>query len=251
MVVILIPTVTCSLEIIMCFEFSSYRNRTILNCVKKLSWHWVVSEPHTDNLALRNQKSQTCKLIKLWNTQRRKLTPSIVLTLAIIKAIQQGSQHKFHHQQEKTLHKPLIRMVVTQVINQNGYVNVTSDYFKPLWSSGLTMANSGVFLCLYTIYMIGLVAFLIRVTRKVQLKRNHKILFSMTTIFVLVQIILLIMRIVSDALQIESRILTERKELVGWDLFLAVQIFAGIITFFMLINFVILMVIMFFVQRML
>ena len=141
---------------------------------------------------------------------------------------------------------------MTKVVNINGFANVTQDTFKPVWSSGLTMANSVVFLILFSVLMIALVWFLIRVTRKVTLKRNQKILCTMTGIFVIIQIVLLLSRLVSDSLQIVARLRTEQNNLmIEWELFVAVQVFAGLITYFMLCNFVILIGILFFVQRML
>ncbi|EFC50093.1 predicted protein [Naegleria gruberi] len=136
------------------------------------------------------------------------------------------------------------------IINDNGYTNVTLDQFRPIWSSSLVLSNTILFLFLFTIYMFILIGFIYKVTRKLKLKRNQKILFIMTGIYVTVQIMSLLIRVVNESLQLTVRTRAENGGLIEWELFVTMQVFAGLNTFSMLSNFLTLFSIVIFVQNM-
>ena len=138
-----------------------------------------------------------------------------------------------------------------EVIESGGFANVTTSVFLPVWSCALSLSNCIFFLIIFIVYLIALGIFLFRISRKVKLVRNHKVLFVLTIIFVIIQILNLICRLVHDSLQIHARLLSESGQLVEWSLFLAIQVTAGITTFAMYINFISLFEIIFFVQRLL
>ena len=138
-----------------------------------------------------------------------------------------------------------------QVVNVNGYANVTADSYLPVWSNAVSLCNSIFFLIVYSMYLIGLVIFLFRMNRKVKIVMNHKILISLTLLFVSIQCINLVCRIVLDSITMRGRIIAESGQLVEWGLFVSIQVMAGITTFAMYINLISLFEILFFIQSML
>ncbi|EFC44705.1 predicted protein [Naegleria gruberi] len=155
---------------------------------------------------------------------------------------------------------------VTVSFPGDGFVNVSSvNAFPPIWGPAASMANSGFYLCLFIIYFIcfGLLLSLIRNRIKHQhvssekkvgegiMKRNHIIMFLLAGSMVAIQCINLLIRIVNDILFIRARIIVERGERVSYSHYMAIWVTAGFSSFFMFLNFIMLFVILFFVQMVL
>ena len=142
-------------------------------------------------------------------------------------------------------------MFYSKPIEINEYANVTTGAFLPVWSNAISLANCLFFLIVFLVYLIGLGLFLFRISTKIKLVRNHKILFGLTILFVLIQCLNLMCRLVLDSMQMHGRILSESGQLVEWNFFVAIQVMGGVSTFFMYINFISLFEIIFFIQSML
>lgn len=140
-------------------------------------------------------------------------------------------------------------------LQSNQFANVTVDYYLPVWAASMSIGNSTLYICCFIIYLMCLAGFIIRVSRRQQaqqqLKKNHKILFSLVVIQVLIQCFNLTVRLIADSMAIRMRQIAESGQLVAWNFFLATNILTGLATFFMFTNFVTLFVILFFVQKML
>ncbi|KAG2373382.1 hypothetical protein C9374_012248 [Naegleria lovaniensis] len=134
-------------------------------------------------------------------------------------------------------------------LNVNGYANITLKDVQPLWVSYSTLANSSFFLVCYMIYFFIVGIFLKRVSMKKKLKRNHKILLTLTVIFVGIQAWTQLLRIVNDSLGIIGRNVLEQGQLVEWPLFVAMNAVGGITTIFTFSNLISLFVILFVVQN--
>ncbi|KAG2374007.1 hypothetical protein C9374_011672 [Naegleria lovaniensis] len=142
-------------------------------------------------------------------------------------------------------------------LQSNQFANVTVDYYLPVWAASMSIGNSVLYICCFIIYLLFLAVFIFRVSRRnqaqpqqQQLKKNHKILFSLVVIQILIQCLNLSVRIIGDSMAIRMRQIAESGQLVEWNFFLATNILTGLATFFMFTNFITLFVILFFVQKM-
>ena len=145
----------------------------------------------------------------------------------------------------------LALLSASDAINSNGYANVTLDSYLPVWSNAISISNSVFFLAVYSVYLVCSVAFLIRASRKIKINANHKKLFALTILFVIIQCINLLVRICYDSVHIRARIIAETGSLVEWSFFVVLQTLGGFTTAAMYINYISLFEILFFVQRML
>ena len=143
--------------------------------------------------------------------------------------------------------------------SEDGFVNVSSvNVFPPVWGTAASMANSGFYLVLFAIYFIcfGLLFRTIRKrvdqnrTKQV-MKRNHVIMFILAGSMVAIQCINLLIRLVSDILFMEARLIVERGERITFAHYAAMWSLTSISSFFMFLNYIMLFVILFFVQMVL
>jgi len=135
------------------------------------------------------------------------------------------------------------------VVTPEGKANVTVDFFHPSWSSAISLANSGFYIIVYMIYYAVMVSFLIRIAgSNTKMKRNPKILFVLGAVFVAIQILGLVVRMVYDAMDLHSRLAAERGELTDWSYVVVMLVVSGISTFLVLFNMLFLYVILYFCQ---
>nr|CAG4715650.1 unnamed protein product [Naegleria fowleri] len=134
-------------------------------------------------------------------------------------------------------------------ITTTSYANLTLKDVQPLWVSYSTLTNSSFFFICYLIYFLVVALFLQRVSSKNQLKRNHKILLTLTVIFVGIQTFIQLLRIANDSLQVRGRQLLESQQLVGLQFFVAMNVMGGVTTFFTFSNFISFFIILFVVQN--
>ena len=140
------------------------------------------------------------------------------------------------------------------VVNNTDYINATSPHvFLPVWVSSLSLSNSAFFLVCYTVLLssLGMMVSRIKRNQSASLKRNPKILFSLITIFVLIQMSCLTVRTVFDSLHIIMKQTIDLGDMVTKSMYVAYSVLGSISSFLMLFNYIFLLVIMFFVQSIL
>ncbi|KAG2374429.1 hypothetical protein C9374_010713 [Naegleria lovaniensis] len=109
-------------------------------------------------------------------------------------------------------------------LNVDGYANVSVSYYFPTWLGYATISNSSFFFIAY-------------------------VLLTWTIVFVAIQSLTQLLRIVNDVLTIYARETAETERLVEWSFFTALNTISGVTTFFTFINIMSLFVILFFVQQ--
>ena len=144
-------------------------------------------------------------------------------------------------------------------------MNVTTDFFPPVWTSSTSIGNSVLYLSLYSIYLIAFIILFSRINGRIKIlnesaksksrnkviKRNHIIIFAFVLILILVEMINLILRIVGDGLSLNARMKLDNNMQVLTSEYLAIWIVNGFSTLFMYSNFIMLFLIMFVVQMIL
>ncbi|KAG2392006.1 hypothetical protein C9374_013491 [Naegleria lovaniensis] len=130
----------------------------------------------------------------------------------------------------------------------DGYLNVTAEYFTPLWATSTSISISSIFIICFVLYFIFYFIFLIRMRNRKEFKRNHKILFVLVGVCVTFQFMCLVMSIVYNILNKNARFQLENGANVTWAFFIGLQTALGLNNFFRFTNVVILFVIIYFVQ---
>lgn len=131
----------------------------------------------------------------------------------------------------------------------DGYANVSYTHYLPVWVNSLSMANS---ICFGIYYMcMGIFFYKIK-SRKIELKRIHKLLFVLAILFVAIQSVTLIVRVVFDAMHLYARIYTESTgNLLRMEFLIALNVMGALTIFFMFSDFIFLFIVLFFFQKIL
>ncbi|KAG2388031.1 hypothetical protein C9374_000881 [Naegleria lovaniensis] len=133
----------------------------------------------------------------------------------------------------------------------DGYANVSYTHYLPVWVNSLSMANSIFYLICFGLYYLSMAFFLYKIkSRKIELKRNHKLLFVLAIVFVAIQSMTLIIRVVYDGLHLYARIYTESTgNLLRMEFLIALNLMGALTIFFMFSDFIFLFIVLFYFQK--